>query len=190
MIRIGRGFCGVSFVLAGLAVLTLLNAGCSRNQTSQQALDAQLKTLHVEKANLGHFAGKVTIDGAPPQIDRMKKLLVILYKEDQKEKSKPLFAQCGADGSFSFYTYTANDGVPVGTYVVLFAELTASRAKGLVQPDGLKNLYNDPDKNKQDKNLVVSVTSPGKTDYDFNLDIAGRDAVSPGPNAVAEIRKD
>jgi len=42
----------------------------------------------------------------------------------------------------------------------------------------------------QDKNLVVSVTGPGKTDYNFNLDIAGKDPVAaPGPNAVTEFRK-
>ena len=145
----------------------------------------------MEHANLGKFSGKVTIDGLSPEIERGKKLLVILYDQSQKDKSKPpLFATCNADGSFSFFSYTANDGVPVGTYVVLFAELTASRSKGLTQPDALKNLYNDPDKNIQDKNLVVSVTSSGKTDYSFNLDIAGKEPVTtPGANAVTEFRK-
>jgi hypothetical protein len=189
MIRLGRGFCGTSLALVALTSLT---AGCSSHQTSQQALDAQLQTLHMDKANLGKFAGKVTIDGLPPQVERGKKLLVFLYDQNHKDKSKPpLYAQCGADGRFSFYTYTGNDGVPVGTYVVLFAELTASRSKGLVQPDGLKNLYNDPDKNMQDPNFVVSVKQPGRTDYDFNLELAGKEPVaSPGANAIKEIRKD
>ncbi len=191
MIGIGRQLCGMFVVVSTLCALALVNAGCSSHQTSQQALDAQLKSLHVEKANLGKFAGKVTIDGSPPQIERGKRLLVILYDQANKDKSKaPIFAPCNADGSFSFYSYSANDGVPVGTYVVLFAELTASRSKGLTQPDALKNLYNDPDKNMQDKNLVVSVTRPGKTDYSFNLDIAGKDPVTaPGANTVTEFRK-
>ncbi len=97
---------------------------------------------------------------------------------------------CRKDGSFTFYTYTAGDGVPVGSYVVLFAELHPSRQKGLIQPDGLKNLYDDPDKNGQNKDFVVTVAEPGKTDYDFNLDLAGKEPATPGPHAVAEIRKD
>jgi hypothetical protein len=192
MIRIGREFCGISFALAGLVALTSLNAGCGSHQTSQQALDAQLQSLHQEKANLGKFAGKVTIDGSRPQLDRNKRLFVMLYDQNHKDKSKPpLLAQCNADGSFSFYSYTANDGVPLGTYIVLFAEFTQSRAKGLVQPDGLKNLYNDPDKNMHDNNFVVAVTQPGKSNYEFNLYLAGKEPVtSPGPNAITEIRKD
>jgi|HubBroStandDraft_6_1064221.scaffolds.fasta_scaffold80982_2 hypothetical protein len=191
MIRIGRRLCGTFIVVSALCALGLVNGGCSSHQSSQQALDAQLKSLHTEKANLGKFAGRVTIDGSPPQVERGKKLIVILYDQANKDKSKsPIFSSCNADGSFAFYSYSANDGVPVGTYVVLFAELTASRSKGLTQPDGLKNLYNDPDKNMQDKDLVVSVTQPGRTDYSFNLDIAGKDPVTaPGPNAVTEFRK-
>ena len=97
---------------------------------------------------------------------------------------------CGKDGRFSFYTYTTGDGVHVGSYVVLFAELRSNRERGLLGPDGLNNLYNDPDKNAQNKEFVVSVESPGKTDYEFNLQVAGKEPGTPGPHAVTEIRRD
>ncbi len=151
-----------------------------------------MQSLHLEKADLGKFAGKVTIDGSPPKTARGKVLLVILYDPAHPDKNKPpIQAACKPDGSFSFFTYSANDGVAIGKYVVLFAQLMASRGRGLVQPDGLKNLYDDPDKNSEDKDFVVTVTQSGKTDYNFNLEIAGKDPVtSPGPHAITEIRKD
>lgn len=56
------------------------------------------------------------------------------------------------------------------------------------QPDGLKNLYNDPEKNLSDPNLIVTVESPGRTDYEFNLQVAGKDAVAaPGKLAAVSI---
>jgi hypothetical protein len=37
---------------------------------------------------------------------------------------------------------------------------------------------------------VVTVTEKGKTDYEFNLLLAGKDPVAtPGPHAVTEILK-
>jgi len=190
MTRIGRkllGTCG----LAALAVLTLLPSGCSRGPSTQQAVDTQLESLHLQREPLGRFAGKVTIDGQPPTFERGKVLLIMLYDQTHPEKNKPaLYATCQPGGKFTFYTYTAGDGVPLGTYVVLFAQLAASRGRGLVQPDGLKNLYDDPEKNSQNKDFVVTVTGSGKTDYDFNLELAGKDPVtSPGPHAVTEILK-
>jgi hypothetical protein len=191
MIRIGRNLIGARGLLTALAVLSLLPAGCNNTESSQAALDAQLKALNAQRATLGKFAGKVTIDGQPPAINRGEVLLVILYDQTHPDKNKsPLYTACKKDGSFTFYTYTAGDGAPVGSYVVLFAELHPSRQKGLVQPDGLKNLYDDPDKNAQNKDFLVTLAEPGKTDYDFNLDLAGKDPATPGPHAVTEIRKD
>jgi len=189
MTRIGRNLLGASGVLAALAML--LTAGCGRGPSTQQAVDAQLETLHLEREPLGRFAGKVTMDGQPPPLERGKVLLIMLYNQTHPEKNKPaLYTACQKDGKFEFYTYTAGDGVPLGTYVVLFAQLTSSRGRGLVQPDGLKNLYDDPEKNSQDKDFVVTVTQPGKTDYEFNLSLAGKDPVkTPGPHAVTEILK-
>jgi hypothetical protein len=191
MIRIGRNLLGASGVLAALAMLTLLPSGCSHGPSTQQAVDAQLESLHLEREALGRFAGRVTIDGQPPTLERGKVFVIMLYNQTHPEKNKPaLNASFQNGGKFEFYTYTAGDGVPLGTYVVLFAQLTSSRGRGLVQPDGLKNLYDDPEKNSQDKDFVVTVTQPGKTDYEFNLSLAGKDPVkTPGPHAVTEILK-
>jgi hypothetical protein len=61
---------------------------------------------------------------------------------------------------------------------------------GLGQPDGLSNLYDDPDQNSQNKDLVVELTAPGKTNFLFNLETAGKDPVTtPGPHAVTKIGK-
>ena len=54
-------------------------------------------------------------------------------------------------------------------------------------PDGLKNLYNDPDKNKDIKEFVVEVTEPGRTDYEFSLSAAGKDTATPGPHSVKSL---
>jgi len=190
MIRLGRNLIGARRLLAAVATLSLLSAGCSKTQSTQEAVDAQLKELNTTKANLAKFAGKVTIDGQPPTIARGQVLLVILYDQKNPDKNKiPLYATCKNDGSFEFYRYVAGDGAPVGSYVVLFAELKATRAKGLVQPDALKNLYDDPDKNAQNKDFVAEVAPPGRSDYDFNLDIAGKEPATPGPHAVTQILK-
>jgi hypothetical protein len=192
MIRIGRNLIGARGLVTSLAVLSLLPAGCSNTQSTQEALDAQLKALNVEKATLAKFAGKVTIDGQPPAAPRGQALRVILFDTKNPDKNKRLpSAPCQKDGSFEFYMYSKGDGAPVGSYVVLFAELTNSRTKGLIQPDGLKNLYDDPDKNAENKDFLVELAPPGKTDYTFNLELAGKDPVAtPGPHAVTQILKD
>jgi hypothetical protein len=192
MIRIGRNLIGARGLVTALAVLSLLPAGCSKTQSTQEAVDAQLKALNQPKANLAKFAGKVTVDGQPPVLQKGKALLVMLYDQKNPENNKHmLYSVCKKDGSFEFYRYVAGDGAPVGSYVVLFAELGASRQKGLVQPDALMNLYDDPDKNAQNKDFVIELAAPGKSNYVFNLELAGKEAVTtPGPHAITEIRKD
>jgi len=71
--------------------------------------------------------------------------------------------------------------------VVLFAALTSKGRLGMGQPDGLKNLYNDPDKNAENKDFVVELEPPGRTDCQFNLDLAGKDPGTPGPKAVKQL---
>ena len=163
-------------------------AAATRKLRSRR-LDSQLQSLKIKKEALGKFAGKVTIDSQPPSVPRGKALIVMLYDPKNPEKHVQ-YAACRKDGNFSFYTYTTGDGVRLGSYVVLFAELTASRQRGLVQPDVLKNLYNDPDKNGQNKDFVITVDAQGKTDYDFNLQLVGKEPGTEGPHSVKEIRKD
>jgi hypothetical protein len=166
----------------------LLCAGCG--QTSQQALDAQLQTLNLQKAKVAKFAGKVTIDGQPPSSEEGEPVLVMLYDRTDPAKNKPpLAVDCRKDGTFEFYTYVPRDGVPEGSYVVLFAQLAGGGGSSRTQPDALKNLYNDPDKNAQDRDFAVELKSPGRSDYAFSLKVANEDPGKPGPHAVTEFRK-
>ena len=54
-------------------------------------------------------------------------------------------------------------------------------------PDGLKNLYSDPEKNKNEKEFNIEVAEPGKGDYEFNLSIAGKEGVPVGQYAVRRL---
>jgi hypothetical protein len=48
-------------------------------------------------------------------------------------------------------------------------------------------VYNNPDKNAKDDKFVVDVEKPGKTDYEFNLDVAGKDPAQPSPHAIKRL---
>jgi hypothetical protein len=62
-------------------------------------------------------------------------------------------------------------------------------ASEAVAPDELKNLYNDPEKNKNDPAFLFEVQPPGRTDYQFDLAVAGKDPVkTPGSYAVTHVR--
>jgi hypothetical protein len=92
-----------------------------------------------------------------------------------------------ADGSFEFSTYAQGDGAPEGSYVVLFVALKHSllgRQQGYHEPDALQNRYNDPDKNAANPEFKVDVKPPGKTDYNFDLKLAGTDPGSPGAKSI------
>jgi hypothetical protein len=94
-------------------------------------------------------------------------------------------------------TYLAGDGVPVGKYVVEFVQLHLPRqrqrqgggvARNYVGPDKLNNLYNDPERNKDNPEFMVDVADPGRTDYQFNLSVAGKDPIkTPGKFAATLV---
>jgi hypothetical protein len=168
-------------------------------------MEAQLKAhpgLH-RPPTVAKCAGRVTVDGQPPKQDC--KIFVTLHRPDHideaahlKGKGYQLFATCDDDGKFVF----AN-GVEPGQYVITFVELHARgggqksqggglRAvrgsvspRGFQPPDELKNLYNDPDKNIKDQAFILNLASPGRDDFQFDLAVAGKEAVDkPGPNAI------
>jgi hypothetical protein len=148
-------------------------------------------------------AGRVTVDGQPPKQDC--KLFVTLHLPDHLEeaahlkgKGYQLFTPCDGDGNFVF-----RNGVEPGQYVITFVELhPRGRAqksetggprmvrggvspRTFLQPDELKNLYNDPDKNIKDQNFNLNLAFPGRDDFQFELAVAGKEAVDkPGPNAI------
>jgi hypothetical protein len=107
-----------------------------------------------------------------------------------------------SQGDFAFTTYLPQDGAPTGKYIVTFSQLRrapAGRKSGggitlpmsqeFVLPDELKNLYSDPEKNKDNPNFLVEIAGSGRTDYNVNLEVAGREPVkSPATYAAARLR--
>jgi hypothetical protein len=161
-------------------------AGCRHKEN--ESLDAFLKQAGPNRPNVSPLAGKVTIDGQPPQFARPLRLVVMLNDPSNPVLAKRLVRQCNDDGEFAFGTYQKQDGVPAGTYVVTFAVLKLT-PQGFVGPDQLKNLYNDPDKNALVPEFKIVHQPPGKTDYLFDLKVADQTPVEPpGPNALTELR--
>jgi hypothetical protein len=175
---------GLAMVM--LAVVMLALAGCDGRPSSEAALDSAIRSSGATKLQIARFAGTVTVDGQPLPSDNRRVLVIMLYDPKQPPDTRHplLHTFCDETGHFEFGTYTHGDGVPVGSYVVLFA-LWKFREPGFSGPDGLKNLYNDPDKSE----FKVDVTPAVKTDYEFNLKLEGRDGnLTPGPRAVTDIK--
>jgi hypothetical protein len=182
--------------LAACFVVAAVLQGCSKNQTAESALDAQLSSAKISKQALAKFAGKVLVDGQPVTAKDLQ-VVVILNNANHLDENAhaavpKLYEFVHDDGSFSFHTYEKGDGVPAGKYVVTFIEFHLNahgrfRTMALRGPDELKNLYSDPDKNKDIPDFNIDLTAPGKTDYEFNLAVAGKEGPSqPGPNAVTQ----
>jgi hypothetical protein len=173
-------------------LLVLFLAGCSRRESADEAIDRVLKETGQTRHAIARFGGKVTIDGKAPEVPRGQALVVILYDPQHPPANHQLLpqsARCRPDGSFVFNTYGTDDGAPAGKYIVLFAELEPAR-RGFRGPDGLKNLYNDPDKNEKDPQFQIDLTPPGKLDWYFDLQVANKDPNNnPGPHAATGIIK-
>src|ERR1700677_4751256 len=177
-----------------VALLALLNLGCAHANGVAAAMEQQMKDLNLQKGIVAKFAGHVTIDGKSPRDAYPKQVLVVMLYDPKNPRDGDglLKTICKSDGGFEFSTYDRGDGVPTGSYVVLFAELTpglmaSKRGKSLKGPDGLMNLYNDPDKNGENAQFKIDIAQPGKTDWDFALEVLGKQPIAtPGPHAVTE----
>jgi len=195
------GGVSVGRLVVSLVALAAL-PGC--NKTGGQRTD-QLEQLNQlpNKVTVAKFAGHASVDGqALAQDNKAGTLFVALYDVQHLETGVRAQATCDAEGNFAFTTYATGDGAPTGKYVVTFAQLhpaaTGGRAGGMRRPslsteyggpDALKNLYNDPEKNKNDPNFVVDITPPGRTDYDFSLTVAGKEPVkTPAQYATTQLR--
>ena len=177
----------------GSVVFCLIAAGCGGgSQSADQALQKQLDAANIPRTAVSKFAGSVTVDGQPPSLGPKEALLVILYdsKNPPTRDKPPLTATCDQKGHFEFSTFTRGDGVPPGSYVVLFAQLHSQPGAGMLPPDGLKNLYNDPDKNAEKPEFKLDLSSPGRSDHSFNLELAGKEGIpTPGSHAVTKITR-
>jgi hypothetical protein len=196
---------------AGLVVCSFavaLAQGCSKTSSSgSQADDAFLKNAEFPKQRLAKFSGKVTVDGQPPKKDCT--VFVILTDPKHLDENAhgilpKYYAACDPEGNFGFSMYDRHDGVAAGKYVVTFVELhplkrsgrsevkgnksgtpTPSGGTRFAQPDELKNLYSDPDKNIKDAKFFLDLQAPGKDDYHFDLAVAGKEPIpKPAPHAL------
>jgi hypothetical protein len=206
-IRAVRGHVRTLRTLGGLVLAFAI--GCDRLQTAEQARQRQFHE-HPQFAlpsAVAKFAGRVTVDGTPPK--RNCQLFVILndpkHLEQTANGERPrLFVACEPNGDFSFSTYQPHDGVVAGKYVVTFVELhrvfyrSSIRAiwtspftpgpERYLQPDELRNLYNDPDKNAKIDEFVVDLQPPGSSHHNFALVVAGKKPVEkPGSNSVVGV---
>ncbi len=114
---------------------------------------------------------------------------------DVGERNVPIdrrsFADCDAQGNFSFHRYTKDDGALAGTYVETIAQLKPGERKGYIGPDRLKNLYNDPDRNSPPSEFNLTHGAPGKTDYVFDLQCENREPVkNPGRHALTQLGRE
>jgi hypothetical protein len=170
------------------ASAAFLVAGCSQSESGSQRLDKELSAAGKSKAAVFPLGGVITIDGQPAATPTRKDRIVVLLNEFTEpdasdKKGRRTFAD--AKGEFHFATYSAADGVPAGKYVVSFAMLDKNGNKGTLSgPDGFKNLYNDPEKNITVPDLVIDHQAPGKSDYKFDLKLAGKEEAQPGPKAL------
>jgi hypothetical protein len=180
-------------------------SGCG-HESVQQAIARQGKEApKFQVQSVSRFAGRVTVDGQPAAKDL--RLFVILndpqhLDENAHRRAPKLCAICNDDGKFAFGTYEKDDGVPAAEYVVTFVLLhlpTAGGGRGggrmrqatgprhFHGPDELKNLYNDPDKNRKVDEFNLKLPNPERADYNFDLAVANKDQAQAGPNAVTTI---
>ena len=158
-----------------------LSVGCEGRQSTAQRLENAYKNAGMNPVTVYPLGGKITVDNEPPVAkSETEPLVAIAYdaaKPDVKARSNA-HAFVKPDGSFEL------PPLPPGKYVMLFAQLGHNPRMGFFGPDGLKNLYNDPDVNSKKAEFVIDQQAPGKTDYTFNLSVAGETPpAAPGPKA-------
>jgi hypothetical protein len=173
-----------------VASFGLLTAGCNRTQTGKEALQKQLAANGQTLTTISKFSGKVTIDGNAPDFGKSgQMLLIMLYDPNSPPSSQSPLQRATVDkkGEFAFQTYDKGDGAKAGSYIVLFTAMKPHRGGAFSGPDGLNNLYNDPDENKKNASFQVDLTGPGCTDCSFDLVLAGHSPAEPGPRAVTKI---
>jgi hypothetical protein len=162
-------------------LIFLLALGCDGRQSTAQRLENAQKNAGMNPVAVYPLGGKITVDNQPPVAkSETARLVAIAYdaaKPDAKANGNAS-AFVKPDGSFEF------PPLPRGKYVMLFAQIGHNPRGGFVGPDGLKNLYNDPDVSSKKSEFVIDHQAPGKKDYTFKLSVAGEiPPEAPGPKA-------
>jgi hypothetical protein len=160
-------------------LIFLVACGCGGRESTAQRIEKAYESAGMSPVTAYSLGGKVTIDNEPPAAKpETARLVAIAYdaaKPDAKANSSAT-ALVKPDGSFEFPLLTP------GKYVMLFAQLGYNPRMGFLGSDGLKNLYSDPDVNSKKPEFLVDHRAPGRTDYAFNLSVAGETPPTvPGP---------
>ncbi len=177
--------------------IALAVSGCGRPSADQALEQAFKANPTAQRVEVVKFEGTVAVDGLPPNKPGTKFFIILNDPKDPQNPAKlpKLIGGCDDAGNFSFSTNGAHDGVQSCSYVVTFVQLHQPKAllnrhasAVFNQPDELKNLYSDPDKNAANPAFNVEIKSPGRSDWRFDLTVAGKDAVlAPGPHAIAKL---
>ncbi len=162
-------------------LIFLAFCGCGGRESAAQRLEKAYESAGMTPVAAYPLAGKVTIDNEPPPAkSETSRLVAIAYeigKPDAKANSSA-FALVKPDGSFEFPL------LPAGKYVMLFSQLGYNPRMGFLGADRLQNLYNDPDVNGKKPEFLVDHQAPGRSDYSFNLAVAGETPpAGAGPKA-------
>ncbi len=151
-----------SSVLAVLLVAVLLVAGCSSGQSTNQAIDQALANVGQKREAVYPLAGKVTVDGVPPDL-AAGELIVIMLKDPANPQANGPYRPISRSGEFAFRTFGKEDGVKAGTYIATFSKLKRGQQKEYPGPDQFLNLYDDPDRNlKEYPEAQNQSSAPGK----------------------------
>jgi hypothetical protein len=182
---IGRVICSVA------AIVFFAIGGCGRGKTADDRINAELARTGGSREAVFPFSGKVTVDGTVYALAKKNRRLVValfLAAPSEQSTAAAAFAECNSDGSFAFETIREGDGVAPGDYIITFADLTYRRKGGYRGPDGLKNLYNDPSQNAKHPEFRIDHHAPGRTDYEFDLRVAGEERiVQPGQRPLTSV---
>jgi hypothetical protein len=169
----------------------IVNSGCGGDSVDQR-INAELARTGQIREEVFPLIGKVTVDGHIHTATKLgRRLVVSLYEmsDGSRPETASAVTESKPDGSFAFETLRAGDGVAPGKYVITFAESSYNRSRGYHGPDGLKNLYSDPVKNAQQSEFRIDHHAPGRTDYTFDLKVAGETPIelpAPGPRTPGD----
>jgi hypothetical protein len=176
---------GRSFGFAA-ACACVVAAGCNKQQSTADRIKQAAEASGIKSVTVYPLAGTVTVDNQSADLKSKKWGLIVMACDVSKPDGAATgpFVHVKSDGNFEF----PDGGIPPGKYVLLFAGLQRNKRKGWVGPDALKNLYNDPDVNGKKEQFTIDHQSPGKTNYSFNLSVAGETPVAAaGPRALTHI---
>jgi hypothetical protein len=168
------------------ALTCVLAVGCGK-EGAEQAFNRAMSESGKTREKTYPLAGKVTIDGQTPKLpDRSYRLIVVL--NDPENPNVPAFqrphVEVKKNGEFAFSTSGQGDGIEPGKYIVTFGVFQRRTKFGFIPPDKLHNLYSDPDANAKNPEFAIDHKAPGRNDYEFKLEMAGKAPAEPGPHAL------